>query len=544
MARGVRWYLVGSVMLGALGCRSPAAAAAFLWPSASRGGTRPRRNASIPARSRKAPARSASRRSTAPACAARISRSRSRRWATARALGFSDECGRRGRSRTRPPQPRWPVTSRARRRLSPTSRLTIRAGRRAGYPTPSIATRAAPPRAVPQPRRSTRPLSTPTAARSAAAPRARRRTAYDFRKPYGVPPPRGAGRKRADRSRFAGLRPVAGALRAAADGEPRRAERMDAARAAERSPAAEALRRSFRSARARPRSDRSAGPVAVKPAATLACPIVSALDHWIAESVQPAAMHWFGQPVVEIKQISAYSCRGMNGDPNAHISEHAFGNALDIASFTLADGRKITVENGWHGAPEEQGFLRDVQGAACEQFTTVLAPGSNRYPLQSHPRRSDAAGSGRRACNPRAVPGEEVAARARAHYAAQARRARGHRLDLQTKARVREAASPERLFGGPLRPRPAARGAGRRRRGLKRPRHFVCVIAAGCDAGPDRAWSRPFRARSPRARMSPRYRCGRSGCPDKGWRAPQASCCAPCWPQLLRSPPSPGRRGR
>src|SRR5580658_8287753 len=108
------------------------------------------------------------------------------------------------------------------------------------------------------------------------------------------------------------------------------------------------------------------GPVAVKPAATLACPIVSALDQWITAAVQPAALRWFRQPVVEIKQISAYSCRGMNGDPNAHISEHAFGNALDIAEFTLADGHKITVQYGWHGTPEEQGFLHDVQAAVCE----------------------------------------------------------------------------------------------------------------------------------------------------------------------------------
>ena len=121
------------------------------------------------------------------------------------------------------------------------------------------------------------------------------------------------------------------------------------------------------------------GAVAVHPTATLACPIVSALDHWIADAVQPAAMHWFGQPVAEIKQISAYSCRGMNGQPGAHISEHAFGNALDIAAFTLADGRKVMVKDGWRGAPEEQGFLRDVQGSACQQFTTVLAPGSNVY---------------------------------------------------------------------------------------------------------------------------------------------------------------------
>jgi hypothetical protein len=108
----------------------------------------------------------------------------------------------------------------------------------------------------------------------------------------------------------------------------------------------------------------------------------------------------------------------MNGDPKARISEHAFGNALDVAAFTLADGRKIVVKSGWHGAPEEQGFLRDVQGGACELFNTVLAPGSNVYHYDhihvDLMRRRD----GHRACNPRAVSGEEVAARARGPYEA------------------------------------------------------------------------------------------------------------------------------
>ena len=163
----------------------------------------------------------------------------------------------------------------------------------------------------------------------------------------------------------------------------------------------------------------AAGPVEVKPAATLACPIVSALDQWITAAVQPAALKWFRQPVVEIKQISAYSCRGMNGNPNAHISEHAFGNALDIAEFTLADGHKISVQYGWHGTPEEQGFLHDVQGAACENFTTVLAPGANVYhynhihvDLMRHY-------NSRHICEPSAIPGEVVAERARARFATQ-----------------------------------------------------------------------------------------------------------------------------
>ncbi len=156
----------------------------------------------------------------------------------------------------------------------------------------------------------------------------------------------------------------------------------------------------------------------VTPTATLACPIVSALDRWITEAVQPAAQKWFGQPVTEIKQISAYSCRGMNGNSNARISEHAFGNALDIAAFILADGQKITVKNGWRGTPEEQGFLRDVQGAACEQFTTVLAPGSNVYHYDHIHVDLMRRASGRRICQPGAVSGDLVAERVRARYAA------------------------------------------------------------------------------------------------------------------------------
>jgi len=154
------------------------------------------------------------------------------------------------------------------------------------------------------------------------------------------------------------------------------------------------------------------GAVNVQPTATLACPLVSQLDNWFASGVQPAAMRWFGVPVAEIKQISAYSCRGMNGQRGARISEHAFGNALDVASFTPADGRRVTVKDGWRGLPEEQGFLRDVHASACQLFSTVLAPGSNAFHYDhihvDLMRRS----SGRSICNPVAIPGDVVAARA------------------------------------------------------------------------------------------------------------------------------------
>lgn len=168
-----------------------------------------------------------------------------------------------------------------------------------------------------------------------------------------------------------------------------------------------------------PGGRRAATPAAVIPAATLACPIVSMLDRFVSDKVQPAALRWFGQRVVEIKQISAYSCRGMNGDSSADISEHAFGNALDMAAFTFADGRTITVKDGWHGAPAEQGFLRDIHSAACEMFTTVLAPGSNAYHYDHM--HVDLKQRQSMICEPEAMPGEVAAARSGGRYGGRSR---------------------------------------------------------------------------------------------------------------------------
>ena len=250
------------------------------------------------------------------------------------------------------------------------------------------------------------------------------REPYDFRRPYGAPPPPArapvSGAPIEPRSSTYDLSPEPYDRRRVID-EPRPVPGYDPPPYQTARPPVRASRPPgvpLGPTRAPPPVTGSIGAVSVTPAATLACPIVSALDQWIAGAVQPAAMRWFGQPVAEIKQISAYSCRGMNGNPHARISEHAFGNALDIASFTLADGRKITVKDGWRGLPEEQGFLRDVQAAACDQFTTVLAPGSNVYHYDHIHVDLMRRGSGHRACNPHAVSGEEVAARARAVYAA------------------------------------------------------------------------------------------------------------------------------
>lgn len=120
------------------------------------------------------------------------------------------------------------------------------------------------------------------------------------------------------------------------------------------------------------------GAVALKQRMTLACPALAEAEAWLADTIQPAANLYFGQPVAEIN-AGSYACRGRNNQAGAKLSEHSFGNALDIMSFKLADGYVITVKGGWRGTEAEQGFLREVFVGACQRFATVLAPGSDIF---------------------------------------------------------------------------------------------------------------------------------------------------------------------
>ncbi|MBV8564638.1 MAG: extensin family protein [Methylobacteriaceae bacterium] len=145
------------------------------------------------------------------------------------------------------------------------------------------------------------------------------------------------------------------------------------------------------------------GTVALNAPQTLSCPMIPALDRWIAEVVQPASQASFGQPVVGIRTFGSYSCRRANNDPFAAYSEHAFANAIDLAAFRLADGREISVLRGWRGDPVEQSFLRTLDAGACGIFNTVLGPG---YPLHDNHFHVDLAMHGntsrglRRICRP------------------------------------------------------------------------------------------------------------------------------------------------
>ncbi|HWJ74380.1 MAG TPA: extensin family protein [Kaistia sp.] len=111
----------------------------------------------------------------------------------------------------------------------------------------------------------------------------------------------------------------------------------------------------------------------------LGCMMTYTMEKWIRNAVQPAAQQRFGMPVTEILTMGTYSCRSRNNRHGDKLSEHAFANAFDVAGFRLADGRTIRVKSDWrNGDLVTQAFLRQTLISACDYFTTVLGPGSNR----------------------------------------------------------------------------------------------------------------------------------------------------------------------
>jgi hypothetical protein len=107
------------------------------------------------------------------------------------------------------------------------------------------------------------------------------------------------------------------------------------------------------------------------------CPVAAGLALWEWHVVQPAALRRFGTRVSSVEHFGSYSCRRIYGRSEGAWSEHATANAVDIAGFRLADGRRISVAGDWKGGGPKARFLRDVRDGACGLFATTLSPDYN-----------------------------------------------------------------------------------------------------------------------------------------------------------------------
>ncbi|WP_348648226.1 extensin family protein [Rhizobium sp. ARZ01] len=118
--------------------------------------------------------------------------------------------------------------------------------------------------------------------------------------------------------------------------------------------------------------------IEIVPEATLRCETALQLQRWTREAIVPATKAAMpDKRLVGLDQASAYVCRNRNGAPNGKISEHAFGNAIDIAAFAFSDGSQLAIAPREEDASTEGALQRAAVATACLYFTTVLDPGSD-----------------------------------------------------------------------------------------------------------------------------------------------------------------------
>lgn len=107
------------------------------------------------------------------------------------------------------------------------------------------------------------------------------------------------------------------------------------------------------------------------------CRAAVSLALWERHALQPAAEKHFNSRVTLIEHFGSYSCRNVYNRATADRSRHATAEALDVAGFVLADGKRIRVVNDWKDDSEQSRFLHDARDGACRFFDVVLSPDYN-----------------------------------------------------------------------------------------------------------------------------------------------------------------------
>lgn len=120
------------------------------------------------------------------------------------------------------------------------------------------------------------------------------------------------------------------------------------------------------------------GEVTLEPTARMRCETALALATWVQDFAIPASrvLPERGR-LSAIEHGSAYVCRRRNNDPDGKVSEHAYGNAIDIMGFRFEEGPPIPVMPREREGTMAEAFQDAARATACLHFSTVLGPGSD-----------------------------------------------------------------------------------------------------------------------------------------------------------------------
>ena len=114
--------------------------------------------------------------------------------------------------------------------------------------------------------------------------------------------------------------------------------------------------------------------VRLRPPGFMTCEVALATALWLKDSVVPEARQRLGKTLSAIDQYSTYSCRSR---PSGRLSEHAFGNAIDVARFHFTDGSLISIDPDWNKRGRVGRYLRSITQASCNYYSVVLSPESD-----------------------------------------------------------------------------------------------------------------------------------------------------------------------
>ncbi len=110
---------------------------------------------------------------------------------------------------------------------------------------------------------------------------------------------------------------------------------------------------------------------------TFNCGFAFKFASWLKVEANPIVTSSTGKTIAAFGTGPGFQCRGRNGDMTAKLSEHAFGNAVDVAWIKLSDGEVIDVKDAITIEAKFQPVLAALRATACKYFTTVLGPGTN-----------------------------------------------------------------------------------------------------------------------------------------------------------------------
>lgn len=122
---------------------------------------------------------------------------------------------------------------------------------------------------------------------------------------------------------------------------------------------------------------RSIGDITLSQSALMNCTTARTLKSWVIADAVPT-IGKRGGGLSSLRVVAHYACRTRNSQSGARLSEHARGNAIDIAGFGLGNGKEITVLSDW-GHGRNGRILRKLHKGACGPFGTVLGPKSDRH---------------------------------------------------------------------------------------------------------------------------------------------------------------------